>query len=160
MSSCQYYSVCKVYLIVFFFNDWYGWWWHCCFFLLCLKKIMMIMWLIDWCFLLEPVQGISYIHFELTKIINPFFLVFLRIRVSCNFVWCSFPKMRKPNVIQIPFIYKSAMTGMDLFEHVCSTVSRYLSMCVWLKWVGSDKMLEYLSTFDGLYVWYPISVII
>ena len=88
------------------------------------------------------------------------FRVVLRIHVSCIFVWCSFLKMRKPNVIQIPFIYKSAMTGMALFEHVCSTMCLYLSMCVWLKWVGSDKMLEYFSTFDGLYVWYPISDII
>ena len=152
LSSRQYYLLCKVYVIAFFKR------------LIWLVKILNFLSVVpvkdnddhasDWLMLFtRPCERYLVSSFLISKDNKSFFLVFLRIRVSCNFVWCSLLKMRKPNVIQIPFVYKSAMTGMALFEHVCSTMFLYLSMCVWLKWVRSDKMLEYFSTFDGLYVW-------
>ena len=152
MSSCQYHSVCKVYLIVFF--------------KLLIRLMMVLLFLFfmpvkdnddhasDWLMLLtRPCERYLVSSFLISKDNKSFFLFVLRILVGCFFVWRSLLKMRKPNVIQILFIYKSVITGMTLFEHVCSTVCLFFSMCVWLKWVGSDKMLEYFSAFDGLYVW-------
>ena len=61
---------------------------------------------------------------------------------SYLFIKCTWPKTRKPNVFQTPFRDQSVMTVMYLFNHVWQTVCLYLSMCVRLKWVGSDKLLE------------------
>ena len=60
----------------------------------------------------------------------------------CLFIWCSFPKMRKPNIFWIPFRDQNANTVMTLFVHVLRTVCLYLIIFLQLKWVGSDKLLE------------------
>ena len=62
-------------------------------------------------------------------------------------------KYDKPNVILIPVCDQYKMTGIPLFYHVCSTVWPYSIMYIILKWVGYDKLLKYISTFDGLSVW-------
>ena len=110
----------------------------------------MIMKAIDWIFLLEPVWGISSLPNIFCGV--PF------IHTSCLFVQYSLPKNIKQNVFWIPFYDQYSMDFVPLFSHVCSTMWFYSIILVWLKWVGSDILLESISMFDGLYLWYLMYV--
>ena len=59
-------------------------------------------------------------------------------------IWCSLPKARKPNLFWIPFFYKTKITVMTLFDNVSQNMCLYLSLWVRLKWVGYDKLLEFV----------------
>ena len=55
-------------------------------------------------------------------------------------------------LISNPFFCQIAMNVMPLFEHELITPCLYFSMQVRLKWVGTDKLLEYVLRFMGIRV--------
>ena len=69
--------------------------------------------------------------------------------VSLYQMW--FDKDKKKNAFRIPFSDESATTVMNLFDNMWQTMVLYSIMCVLLKWVVSDKLLEsVLSLMDVL----------
>ena len=83
----------------------------------------------------------SYQNFQ-RKLLQVFSKSFLESAQRYLFIQCALPKTRKPNLFQIPFCDQSTMTVMNLFKHVWWTECLYLGICFWLKWVGSDNILE------------------
>ena len=96
---------CEVYLIWFWFCDWYGWWCDYNLFFHYACKINMILRVIDWCLLLEYVRRISSILCNSMKTNNQMHSeLFLWSVKYISFIWFLLLKMRKPNVIRIPFV--------------------------------------------------------
>ena len=108
---------------------------------------------IDWKFLPELYQGISSLSIIFPKMnISNVLQVNLESVRWCICIWWSLPKTIKPNVFRIPFCDQTAMIATTLFEHVLQIVCLYLIMWVQLKWVGSNKMLEYVFCLMDIHV--------
>ena len=117
------------------------------------KKRTIIVQVIDWHLLIETFQYISSLHIRLPKIIIPNLSeLFLESVQKCLFIWCTFPKTRKPNVFWIPFRDQYAITVIPLFNHVGQVVCIYLSMCIRLKWVESDKLFKPILSLMDIHV--------
>ena len=76
----------------------------------------------------------------------------LRIRTKVFLCSMFVSEDNKTNWILNPFYYQSTMTIMPLFEHVLHVICLYSSMCVWSKWVGSDKLLDYVFHFMDIHL--------
>ena len=106
-------------------------------------KWMVIVQVIDWRLLLEPIKVIYSLHIQLTKTSNPFF--FQVIPIICDKVslcsLCIF-KYKKNRCIKNAFLWP-IYNAWYAFIWACVFNRVSLSENVFgLKWVGSDKILE------------------